>query len=262
MDVRSAEDDDAAAIARIAAANDEQEGADPRYVAHQRRHGRFLVAEVDGQVAGYCATRRIGAATMLCDLFIDPCHHGRGAGRRLLDDAFPAKGDRFTFASQDPRAMPLYLRHGMAPRWPLLYLSGPPAGGSALRADRVAMADAGDAEAAMGCPDRTADYAYWGAAPGSTGLIVRIGDDIVAAGAAAPGRLIHLTTAGGHDPAAALLAALGAFEDDRVRLCLPGPHPAVPLLLERRWRIDAYDHHMSSSPGLITTDRVLSPSLC
>lgn len=261
VNVRLAEDEDVAAIVRIGKANDDPDGADPRYVAHQRRQARFLVAETDGQVAGYCSTRRIGTATMLCDLFVDPDRHGGGVGRRLLDAAFPSpEGDRYTFASQDPRAMPLYIRHGMVPRWPLLYLSGPPTEGPALRVDPVTMAEAGDAEARMGHPSRAADYAYWATVPDGTGLIVRSGADVVATGGADPGRLIRLTTADGHDPAAALLAALSTFTGERVRLCLPGPHPAVPLLLQNRWRIDTYDHHMSSSPDLVPTTRILLPA--
>lgn len=62
---------------------------------------------------------------MLTDLFVDPVRHGTGIGRALLAALWPAEDRepaRFTFASHDPRAMPLYVRAGLIPYWPLLYL--------------------------------------------------------------------------------------------------------------------------------------------
>lgn len=263
MRVRPVHDDDLPAVAAIAAANDETDGADPGYVAHLRRHGRFLVAVSGGEVAGYCATRRIGAATMLCDLFVAPDRQGQGVGGRLLAAALAGAGPRFTFASTDPRAMPLYVRHGMVPRWPLLYLSGPaPAAVPArARARTVPASAAGAAERRLRGVDRDADYAHWGTLPGGRGVTVHEGDELIAAGAVRAGALVHLATAGGHDPAAALSAALTVIGGERVRVCLPGPHPAVPLLLGAGWRIDGYDHHMSSEPGLLRTGLVPSPAL-
>lgn len=261
MDVRPAADEDFPAIARIATANDEPDGADPRYVAHLRDNGRFLVAEADGVLAGYCGVRRTTEATMLTDLFVDPDRHGGGTGRRLLAVALDGAGERFTFASRDPRAMSLYVRHGMTPRWPLLYLSGPPPGAGGLRAERLPVGEAGQAEHELTGRDRTADYAYWGTTPDATGLVVRDGGRTVAAGVAVPGTLFHLLTADGYDPAATLASALATFDTGRVRLCLPGPHPALPYLLEARWRIEDVDQHLASRPGLVSETSVLSSSL-
>ncbi|GLY78755.1 GNAT family N-acetyltransferase [Actinoallomurus iriomotensis] len=263
MDVRGAADGDLPAIARIALANDDGDGADPRYVAHLRAHGRFLVAAADGAAAGYCAVRCLDGLTLLCDLFVDPARHGGGAGRRLLDAAFDAGfeagGERSTFASRDPRAMSLYVRYGMVPRWPLLYLEGPPLAGTPV--ERVPAAVAAAAERELNGRDRSADYAFWAATPGATGLLVRDGDAVAAAGIAGPDRLFHLVTADGADPAATLRAALATFTAARVRLCLPGPHPALPLLLDARWRIEDADQHMSSRPDLLSPADVLSASL-
>src|SRR4051812_8308876 len=125
MDVRLVVDDDLPAVAKIAPANDEMVGTDPRYVSHLREHGGVFVAEVDGGLAGYCGVRLAGDVTLLSDLFVVPARHGGGTGRRLLDAALDdTPGERLTFASRDPRAMSLYVRYGMTPRWPLLYLSG------------------------------------------------------------------------------------------------------------------------------------------
>lgn len=259
-------DADLPAIATIALAyGDEGAGSasDPRYVTHLRRSGAFLVAERAGEVAGYCATRRVGDATMLCDLFVAPDRHGGGIGGRLLDAAFAGAEERFTFASRDPRAMPLYVRHGMVPRWPLLYLSGPPTGRSPLTAGAVPVMEAAVAELRLTGQDRGADYAYWEAGAGCRGVIVQDGDEAVAAGVTAPGRLVHLVSARHADPVATLIAALGAVPAGagRVRLCLPGPHPALPRLLAARWRIEEYDHHMSSDPYLLSPGHVPSASL-
>src|SRR3569833_646123 len=260
MEVRTARDADLPAIARIGVDNGDADGADSRYVAHLRGHGRLLVAEEEGAPTGYCGVRRIGGLTLLTDLFVDPARHGSGTGRRLLDAAFTQDGDRSTFASRDPRAMSLYVRYGMVPRWPLLYLYGPPLAGAAP-AERVSPEEAAGAERRLNGRDRSADYAFWAAAPGATGLVVRDGSDVVAAGIAGAGRLFHLVTADGAGPASVLAAALATFDAPRVRLCLPGPHPALPLLLDARWRIEDADQHMSSRPGLLGAADVLSASL-
>ena len=265
MRIRPAADEDLPAIAAIAVANDEGVGADPRYVSHLRNNGRFLVAEAGARVgdglAGYCGIRRTDEYTMLSDLFVDPERHGGGAGRRLLDHALDEPGERLTFASRDPRAMSLYVRFGMVPRWPVLYLSGPPARSRVLRADRIPLAEAGAAEIELTGRDRTPDYAYWATRPDATGLAVRDGSTVVAAGAAGRNAVYHLVTADDHDPAATLAAALGALDGGRVSLCLPGPHPALPSLLEARWRIKDVDQYMSSRPDLLSVGSVLSPSL-
>jgi len=89
--VRDATAADLDAIAAVASATgqvEEWSGSDPAYVRHLLAYGRVMVAECDGTVTGFGATRRIGdgpaAATMLCDLFVDPGAHGRGTGRALL----------------------------------------------------------------------------------------------------------------------------------------------------------------------------------
>lgn len=262
MDIRPVADEDLPAVAEIARANDEPDGADPRYVSHLRNNGRFLVAEADGGLAGYCGIRQDDGLTMLCDLFVDPVRHGGGAGSRLLEVALDGPGERSTFASRDPRAMSLYVRHGMVPRWPLFYLSGPPpVRYRALAAERIPVEGAATAELELTGRDRTADYAFWATKPGATGLVVRDGGTAVAAGAADAEKVFHLVTADDHDPAATLAAALGTFDADRVRLCLPGPHPALPSLLNARWRIEDLDQHMSSRPDLLSTASVLSASL-
>src|SRR6266571_6326942 len=222
--VRPAHAKDRAEIERIAAANGqppEDSARDSRYLTHLTRHGNVLVAEANGKLTGFAATRALGYVTLLCDLFVDPARHGGGIGRRLLDRAFEESTDRVTFSSQDPRALPLYARYGLAPRWPLLYLAGQPARlsqANRARARRAAAQDAAKAERLLAGNDRAADYGYWTAAAGGSGLVVSERHDVIAAGAIADARVPHLVVADGADPVAALLAALSMVRAATVRL--------------------------------------------
>lgn len=253
MEIRPVADSDHAAIAKIAADSGEEAG--PDYVRHLVATGTCVVAELDNEVVGYSAIHLIGSTTMLADLFIAPDRQGKGVGRRLLDRVFDGTGpDRMTCASGDPRAMPLYVRYGMAPRWPLLYMTGPAL--DAAPARRVAPAEAARAELALTGTDRGADYRHWG----GTGILV----DHHGAGVAQPGQLIHLVA--DRDPERALLEALAAVPDDPespglVSIHLPGPHPALRALLEAGWRITDQDRFMSSREGLADSGWVLSPAL-
>jgi GNAT superfamily N-acetyltransferase len=274
--VRPARPDDAAEIARIADANGQHEedtGRDPRYLAHLASHGRVLIAETGGRALGFAATRRLGEATMLCDLFVDPAMHGAGIGRRLLRHAFEPNSQRATFSSQDPRAMPLYASFGLAPRWPLLYLSGNPARlaeGAAGAQPRPATAqettpqEAAAAERALTGLDRLPDYLHWAGGPDSGGLVIEREGHVIAAGACAGSRLRHLAVGRRADPVLAVFAvfaALAVFRAPTVRLCLPGPHPALGPLLRAGFRIGDLDYYMSTSEGIVSADSVPSPAL-
>jgi GNAT superfamily N-acetyltransferase len=274
--VRPVQDHDLPQVAKVALANGEQgrgSGSDSRYVGHLSRHGRFLVAELDGLVVGYGATRPVGDTTMLCDLFIDPARQGSGIGRRLLDQVLDGCTEIFTFSSRNPRAMPLYVRYGLVPRWPLLYLAAaavppdPPASSASPRVavHAVSAGRAADAERELTGIDREPDHAFWATMPGATGLIALLDGEPVAAGAgenvAGAGVLRHLAVAPGTDAVTATVAALAGLGATSVRACLPGPHPALRGLLTGGWRIEEYDHHMSTRDGLIDPRQVLSPAL-
>jgi GNAT superfamily N-acetyltransferase len=277
--VRPAIPADAAEIGRIATANGqppEDSGCDARYVGLLSRHGRVLVAEpaktggARPGLAGFAAIRPLGGITLLCDLFVDPARQGRGVGRSLLDQLFDGTTDRVTFSSQDPRALPLYVRYGLVPRWPLLYLAGnpaaltapsPPVSVEAPPARQVTAQEAAAAELAFTGVDRGPDYSYWGGLPEGGGILVGQAGGVVAAGATGQGELRHLATAPGADQAAAVLAALRAVGQRRVMLCLPGPHPALGQLLRSGFRIDDFDHYMSTAEDLLHCSDVFSPAL-
>jgi GNAT superfamily N-acetyltransferase len=263
---------DVCGIAAVAALVDELDGGcgDLRYLAHVRRTGHVVVAQVEGRVVGYAATRMIGPAEMVSDLFVHPRFHGRGVGATLLEAAWTrSAGPRMTFSSQHPNALPLYLRAGMAPRWPLLWLRGDagavesPAGWIVHQVDVVAAA--GREQEWLGV-DRSADYEYWTATDDDHAVAVHdpFGDEVAVAAVAtlAPySRVHHLSARDADSSASALLATIATLTGPCFA-ALPGPHPAVGSLLEAGWRISDADFWMSSEPGLIDAARqVLSPGL-
>ncbi len=275
MIVRPAREEDLAAIARISVANDEPV-ADPdrpgsRYLEHLLREARLVVAETDEGVVGFAGAIETPLGWFLTDLFVDPDVQGRGIGRALLAETLPASGPRLTFSSSDPRAMPLYIRAGLAPWWPLLYLR-PPDGAQSGRmppspggwsVESIGSAVATELERDLTGHDRSRDWAFWAAGPGRIPFRVAERGRPVAVGVVADARLGRLAIAGDTDPTAAVLAAVAlAPGGPPAGLAIPGPHPAVRALLELGWLIDGRDTFMASGPDLLDPTRLLpDPSL-
>ena len=204
--IRDAAAADTEAIARIALATGQDEewsGSDPAYVRHLLAHGRLVVAEHGGAVAGFGATHRIGAGpsaiTMLCDLFVDPGRHGLGLGRAMLDVLWHDGTPRMTFSSLHAHALPLYARYGLDAWWPLLYLSGDVTALHAPAGWAVAPASPGQVaglERQWTGIDRTADHEAWAARPGGQPVLAERDGRAAAAGsvggAGAEFGIIHL----------------------------------------------------------------------
>ena len=83
------------------------------------------MADEGGAVVGFGAAVDAGRSVHLADLFVRPDRLGQGIGRPLLDAVFGDAERRTTFASDDPRALPIYVRVGMRPLWASLYVEGP-----------------------------------------------------------------------------------------------------------------------------------------
>jgi hypothetical protein len=100
----------------------------PRYRDLIRRHGRLLVAELDGEVVGFGGMVEIahpdGPVAMITDLFVDERRHGHGAGRAIAEALVEGHERRMTFSSRHPAARGLYASLGLEPRWTLRYLRG------------------------------------------------------------------------------------------------------------------------------------------
>ncbi|HEY5875669.1 MAG TPA: GNAT family N-acetyltransferase [Ilumatobacteraceae bacterium] len=258
MDVRPATDDDGAGIAEVRDAiggQHDDSGSDATYRAHLMAHGRLFVAVRGGRVIGFAGARDVGGHRLLSDLFVDPHAHGGGVGRVLLATVLDGSEERYTFSSSDPRALPIYARAGMRPRWPLLYLRGPApeVATEALEAVAVEPAEADDVaavERAVTGVDRAVEHRYWARRPGASAAIVRI--DGAAVGAVSfvvrngETRIEHLALAPATD-AGLVVAAVGAVAGaPTVRAFVPGPQPLLEWLLHRRFVVDDIDTFMSS----------------
>ncbi|MFF3666494.1 GNAT family N-acetyltransferase [Microtetraspora malaysiensis] len=279
--IRGATLEDLDAIAAVALATGQGEewtGADPAYVGHLLAHGRVVVAEQNGTVTGFGATRRIGdgpdAVTMLCDLFVDPRSHGRGAGNAMLRALWQDTPRRMTFSSLHAHALPLYTRSGLDAWWPLLYLGGDV---RALRLPRGwTVSETGPGEVAAlelewTGVDRAADHTAWVARPGGRALLVSRDGVVVAAAAVGGAEPEYGVTHMAADPAAganavrdAVVAVLATLDPPggRATVCLPAPHVATRPLLAAGWHSDSMDVFMATDPSLLDPRRsVPSPAL-
>ena len=136
---------------------------------HELTTGQLWVAEDAGGLVGYAASFVRGGVLFLADLFVVPAGQSHGTGAALLDRVLaPEAATHCTMSSLDPRALTLYVRAGMRPRWPhLLVASDAPdlarLPGSDLSA---AAAVVGDPEflawdARIGGRMRPEDHVFW-----------------------------------------------------------------------------------------------------
>lgn len=131
--------------------------------AFEAQRGALRVAEDDaGALLGFGGSMRWesprGTLTYLADLFIEPHMQSHGIGQALLDALALRETPRCVHASHDLRAIALYTRWGMRPLWPNLWLVADPEWG-ARRLPTLPGADVTVVEAA---PDDSA-LAAWDA---------------------------------------------------------------------------------------------------
>jgi GNAT superfamily N-acetyltransferase len=268
--VRAARDADIAAMTAILEANDEPVSWPdvPRapYVDHllTRPRTRVVVAEHDGSVVGLAASIEYGTSDcrFLSDLYVHPAQQSGGIGSALLREVLAGTRERMTFSSKDPRALASYIRSGMRPWWPLLYMEvgedglGPHEAGVTSRpADVTETARISQDWTGI---DRTADFSFYARLPDAAGVAVLIDDEVAAVGwarreLAAPGRwLDHASFAPGADPIRAAFGILRAASDgQRLGAAVPGPHPAVAALFEHGVRFDGSDTFCATDRDLI-----------
>jgi GNAT superfamily N-acetyltransferase len=239
------------------------------YVRHLIATGRTLVVEEGDRLAAFGSTIDTGRGRHLTDLFVRGDRLGGGIGRPLLEAVFADAWPRTTFASDDPRAMPLYIRAGMAPLWTLLYVGGTaadiPAADHALTAEDAGHEAIAALEREWTGLHRPADHAFWASQAEADPFTVRDGAGaVVAAGYGrarqrGPARAIdRLLIRRGREPLGPTCAALRrAARDGPVVACLPGPNPAVRPLLESGFRIEERDTFMASDPDVVDPSRLL-----
>jgi GNAT superfamily N-acetyltransferase len=271
--IRPAGPDDLAEVESILLMHDEQPAGHPpvqagayaSYLRHLLARGRIVVAEAGSSLLGFGASVNTGRATHLADLFVLPDLLGEGIGRRLVEPLFPDGTPRTTFASDDPRAMHLYVGLGMTPYWPNLYLTGTTAAlpATGVEVSEVSGADVAELELAWTGVDRAPDYRIWSERPGNRAFVARIGGRAIAAGQSRPrlrgtghwlDRLIPAPDTDDAEIVAAIVAALshGADDDGVIGACVMGPNPALrPLLVDYGFRIADRDTFMASDPALL-----------
>ncbi|WP_405087229.1 GNAT family N-acetyltransferase [Microbispora sp. NBC_01389] len=248
----------------------------PDFLDAEREFGTVVVGEVNGTIAGFGATLPRGKITHLGDLFVLPDHQSSGAGRMILSRLLPSGASMMTFASADLRALALYVRRGMRPRCPLLYLSRPPQSARPAESGRPARArNEPLAEAALARPesDRLAPEARDLDAAAALDARISGGERIATLGwfAGLPGVTVRAAAsgyafvrvagdaavigpAGGDTPEDCVEAVLEAADAcsgaGSVEIAVPGTHPLLPLLLDAGWRIDDKDTLMTSEDFL------------
>ncbi|HEY8439486.1 MAG TPA: GNAT family N-acetyltransferase [Candidatus Limnocylindrales bacterium] len=273
--IRDATDDDLAAIRAILAAHG-NDGAIVMgdvvgpYLRHLLARGRARVA-VDGDtVVGFGAAIDTGRCHHLADLFIHPDRLGQGIGRPLLDAVFGDAERRTTFASDDPRALPIYVRAGMRPMWVSLYVEGPadrvPASPSTIRTAPATAEELAAVERSWTGVDRAADYAFWATQPEVDVFSVRDGDDVAAIGTARVRQAsavrvldrLMVNPDPAVDPLPATLAAVArAGRGGVVLVTVQGPNPLLRVLLDLGFRIADRDQFMASDPDLMDPARLI-----
>ncbi len=273
--IRAATLDDIPTIRRILTAHEDDGPVAPGgvdiigpYVRHFVERHRSLVTELDRVVVAFGSVLDTGRARMLADLFVEPGRLGQGLGRPLLTALLEDAPVRATFASGDPRALPLYVRAGMTPLWPCLYLEGtaqrlPPIDTTLsvwdATPDELALLE----EAWTGA-SRPVDHAYWAGQPEADPFLVEDADGPLAFGygrakQGTPTRALNrMLVRPDAEPVPAILAGLvRAARDGRVQACLFGPNPALRVLLEAGFHVVDRDQFLSSDPSLVDPARFL-----
>jgi GNAT superfamily N-acetyltransferase len=271
--IRHAVPDDVAAIRAILAAHGNDgpvvvgDVVGP-YVRHLIDRGGAQVAVVEDAVVGFGATIDTGRSVHLADLFVHPDRLGQGIGRPLLEAVFAGSTVRTTFASDDPRALPLYIRAGMDPLWPNLYLQGAsrllPSAGSTLAAESAEPGRLAALELEWTGFDRTTDHGYWASMPDVDPFVVVDGGAVAGLGyarvrQATPIRVIdRLLVHPDADPVATVIAALArAGRGGPVFASLLGIHPAVRPLLAAGFRLVDRDQFLASDGAVLDPVRHL-----
>jgi GNAT superfamily N-acetyltransferase len=237
------------------------------YLRHLIARGTVAVAETGGEPIGFGAAVDTGRSRHLADLFVRPEHQGHGIGGRLLEMVYGDTWPRTTFGSEDPRAVPSYVRAGMDALWPNLYLSGDPTMlppvDPGLTTEDAGAEDIAVLEAAWVGAERRPDLAYWAGLPEIRMVVVRRGSRAVGTAIGrrrfnGQGRWIHHAMAAPDaDGPAVLLAALHACLAGATvgGGCVPGPSPLVRVLLEARFRVVDRDTFLASEPAIVDPQR-------
>ncbi len=246
----------------------------PDYLDHELATGTLAVSEEGGEVTGFGGALARGGIVHLADLFVHPQRLGRGIGRALLDEILPPASERVTFASRDPRALPLYVGFGMSPLAPLLYMEGTAAQARALADPGLTLVEAepaqiSDLDRDASGRDRLQDLDFLRGAGARSFVVQRDGATVgygvcrlAAPGGASTAYLgpSGVTTSADAIPTALALVRWTAGHSQKVMIPAFGPSPLVRELLDAGFFVEDVDTFMASREGLIDMRRYF-PSL-
>jgi GNAT superfamily N-acetyltransferase len=248
----------------------------PSLYEHQLETNELFVLERGHDILAFAALLNRDTIAFLADLFVDGGQRSAGLGRRLLEHVLPTDGrTRWTVSSNDPRALPLYIRFGMLPRWPYVVLRADlpalrPLGSNDVEVIRASVDDIDFArsDAELSGRNRPVDLAYWVQRRGGVPMWFVRGQRVVGYGLAQTrsddvlrqpdtitlGPMGALARA---DSVACVLAAVAWARDNgaAARISLLGPHPALPVLLEVGFRIAGAETFCSSAPPVVDAER-------
>jgi GNAT superfamily N-acetyltransferase len=232
------------------------------YLAHEVASGTVLIAEDAGRAIGFGALITRGSVSNLAELFVRRDVQSKGAGAALLGRLFAGAAPRlFTVAAHDPRALALYVRHGLVPRWPHLYLEAPVADLDVPPSRAVVVSTSWDDRDWIACDarlagrDRSVDHVYFRGPREGMPVWFRVDGRTIGYGAfqRRAKDMVALGPVGVDDPAFAVPCVLAAAHAARalrpvVHIQIPGPHPALAPLLQAGFRIVDQDTFMAN-PG-------------
>lgn len=242
----------------------------PDYIDHELATGTLAVCETERKVVGFGAVLERNGIAHLADLFVSRDRIGQGVGKAILERLLSPGSRRVTFASNDPRALPLYMRFGMVPVAPLLYLKGSAEAALRLANPGAALRDATPAEVAeldrvASGRERVQDLDFLS---GHARCFLAINrKQVIGYG------FVRLVEGGANGATAAFVGPVGAETAERSRLTVDallrwsaeratstivpvfGPHPAASRLVDAGYRIEDIDTYMASSSRLINLER-------
>lgn len=256
-------------------------GDTPAIFSHELRTGEMVVVEGGGRILAYAALITRSTISYLAEFYVRPAHQSSGVGRPLLRHIVPSDGRTCcTLSSDDPRALALYTRAGMRPRWPhfLLKARTERLGGLARSDVQTVQGWGGDPElvrwdAEIGGRLRPDDHAHWLDAAGGIPLWFQRNDQAIGYGYVQ--ECSH--EALGH-PEALVLGPIGASQASDALACVcaavswaaqraptlfigvPAAHPGLAPLLEAGFQITYVETFASTADEPFADPRCYIPS--
>ena len=220
-------------------------GEIPALLKHELATGEMAVAQRDGRIVAFASLITRGSIAYLAELFVRPGQQSAHLGTRLLHHVLPKDGRICcTLSSRDPRALALYVRAGMRPQWPNLWLRAHTARLGALPRGEVAVVAARPDDAELLRWDtrisgrhRAVDLQYWSASEALPVWFERRGRRVgygyiqTRGGSLWFPEAITIGPVGTDTSDDAFHSVCAAVEFARpraavVRLAVPGPHPS------------------------------------